>query len=480
MISIKAKKHDSFSVEFKFGFVSDGTEERNDFEVNTWLFIPNSMGISPQTYGKDQFYRDIKSNVRLITPPFTLQELASGDSLPAECLKEAMLSLAGGSGSGEDFEYHLKMFAAIFKSALRDSTGNLRSGSDRAGTDKGIHIYVNALKSILSGYRNLYRYAGQIPDKEKHRFSTVDEYLNHLTILQAIRVAKALGSGQENAESLSILTRFILDEKAYASRLGFESINGDPMHDRDVVYNHGIQKKYIESDLYINLDKRKDGVAVEQLYYSIAAGIAMIFATAVGWATQVRFGNITGPLFVVLVVSYMMKDRIKDLMRYWFAHKLVNKYFDKKARITIGSQKVGEIKEAVDFVAEDRIPAVVSAMREKAAAIDDESRVFEEKVLLYRKHLVLDSRRLQTGNRYPMCGINEIMRLHFNRFMQKMDNPEIPVSTISDDGEISTVKVQRIYCVHIVFQFRHLKQSEYRHLRVIMNRNGILKVEDVR
>ena len=54
---------------------------------------------------------------------------------------------------------------------------------------------------------------------------------------------------------------------------------------------------------------------------------------------------ITWPLFIVLVVSYMLKDRIKDLLRYYFAHKLGNKYYDKKAVVTIGKNRVGEIKE---------------------------------------------------------------------------------------------------------------------------------------
>ena len=35
---------------------------------------------------------------------------------------------------------------------------------------------------------------------------------------------------------------------------------------------------------------------------------------------------------IVLVISYMLKDRIKDLLRYYFAHKLGNKYYDKKRR----------------------------------------------------------------------------------------------------------------------------------------------------
>lgn len=51
------------------GFVADG-ERGNDFAINTWIFLPNSLDINPATYGKEDFYRDVKSNVRFITPIF--------------------------------------------------------------------------------------------------------------------------------------------------------------------------------------------------------------------------------------------------------------------------------------------------------------------------------------------------------------------------------------------------------------------------
>lgn len=41
------------------------------------------------------------------------------------------------------------------------------------------------------------------------------------------------------------------------------------------------------------------------------------------------------PLFIALAVSYMLKDRIKELMRSYFAHKRLNRYFDNKTKIGI-------------------------------------------------------------------------------------------------------------------------------------------------
>ena len=68
MIEIQAKIHDKFSIEFKVGFITRKRLAISDFVMNTWIFVPHSLDINPMTYDKTRFYRDIKSNVRLITP----------------------------------------------------------------------------------------------------------------------------------------------------------------------------------------------------------------------------------------------------------------------------------------------------------------------------------------------------------------------------------------------------------------------------
>jgi hypothetical protein len=269
----------------------------------------------------------------------------------------------------------------------------------------------------------------------------------------------------------------IISERRYKVSNDYGILHNDPEHDRQLVYHHGMLKKFIESELYIRLDKKKDGVAVQQIYYSIAAGVAMIFATAVGWYSQMKYGNITWPLFVVLVVSYMLKDRIKDLLRYYFAHRLGNKYYDKKASIVIGKTKVGQMKEGFDFISMSRTPQEVMALRNNASSVEDEPRVFDEKILLYRKHLTIDDVVLKSVDEYPMRGVNEIMRLHLTRFTQKMDNPQVPVDMVDENGDIRCIDVQKIYYVNIVFQLQHDGSVEYHHFRITMTRNG---VQDVR
>ena len=484
MISIQAKKHDNFSVEFKFGYncIEDGITDK--FSVNAWMFVPNSLDINPENYGKKQFYRDIKSNVRLITPVYLLREIAQDSSQPLTDLRKSIERVTDNPKPSDidSYQYHLKMFAAIFKSALRDHVAHLRSVRSLESAEYLVNDYVDSAKAVLSKFRALYQLIDvpTVSDKIRGYFRLCDEFMSHMVELRTIRLIKLLDSYQGDHEG--IRNRFLglmSAEKDYKVKAGYGLLNGDSMHDRQLVYHHGMLKKFIESELYINLDKKKDGVAVEQIYYSIAAGVAMIFATGVAWQTQVKYGNITWPLFIALVVSYMLKDRIKDLLRYYFAHKLGDKYYDKKATVTIGDKKIGVIKEGFDFISPSKTPEAVRNMREQASFVEDESRIFEEKILLYRKHVEISDSALAQVDAYPMKGINEIIRLHLTRFTHKMDNPEVPIDSFDEDGNLVTTSIPKIYYVNLVFQLQHGSEVEYHQFRISMTRNGVQGIDKI-
>ena len=484
MISIQAKKHDNFSVEFKFGFNCTDDGIKDQFSVNAWMFVPNSLDINPENYGKKQFYRDIKSNIRLITPVYLLRDIAQDSSQPLSYLRKALERVVNNPHPSdiESYEYHLKMFAAIFKSALRDHASHLRSVRSLESAEYLVNDYVDNAKAVLSKFRSLYQIIDvpTVSDKIRSSFRLCDEFMSHMVELRTIRLIKMLDALDVRYDNIrKNFISLITDESEYKSRMGYGQLSGEPVHDGQLVYHHGMLKKFIESELYINLDKKKDGVAVEQIYYSIAAGVAMIFATAVAWHTQVRYGNITWPLFIALVVSYMLKDRIKDLLRYYFAHKLGDKYFDKKATVAIGDKKIGVIKEGFDFISRSKTPDVVMKMRDMASFVEDESHIFEEKILLYRKHVEISDSALAQVDAYPMKGVNEIIRLHLNRFTHKMDNPEVPIYSFDAEGNMITSSIQKIYYVNIVFQLQHDGDAEYHHFRLTMTRNGVQAIDKI-
>ena len=272
MITIQAKKHDNFSVEFKFGFEDNQEAERGEFVVNTWIFVPNSLDINPQTYGKDQFYRDIKSNVRLITPVYLLRELADRESLPFVSLRTSLERLASSPTptNQEDYESQIKIFAAIFKSALRNHSIHT-AGVDVVGEVAYLtEDFVREVSAIMREYRAMYQLINvhTVSDKLRNYYLFGDEIMSHIIDVQAVRILKKIDrlSSPELTEVRGQLVALIRGEKQYKRSHGYGIVEAeDAKGNRELVFRYGLLKKYIESELYIRLNKKRDGFAVEQL-----------------------------------------------------------------------------------------------------------------------------------------------------------------------------------------------------------------------
>lgn len=485
MIEIKTTVHDNFSVEFKQSFVVNNKTKDNKFTINSWLFIPNSLDIDPLTYGKDQFYRDVKSNVRLITPIFLLKDIADSSGLPQTYLKKAMdeLTSAPSKDKISEYEYQIKMFCAITKSSMRDEVSHIISTKKKSDFISLSKQYLEVVKKILAAYRYLKQILNvpTISDDIREYFAFGDEYLGHISSLYTLRVIAHFDSIAPSDPLREELVCFVNDNEQYKSVQGYPIVSKeDNEANTNLVYRHGMLKKFIESDLYINLNKKKDGEAIRQLIYAIAAGIAMVFATIVSFTATKWFGSLSLPLFFVLIVSYMLKDRIKELTRYYFAHNLNHKFYDNKAYIKIREEEIGWIKEGVDFIDDSKTPKEVMDIRNRTTLLKAENTIFDEKIILYRKFVYINSVKLAANYTYPVSGINDIFRIHVTRFTQKMDNPKQELSILNDDGKIELVVSDKIYYLNIIMQIRYEDQIDYKRIRLVLSRDGIKRVEELK
>ena len=486
MIDIMTKIHDKFSIEFKVGFVTRRKTRHNDFSVYMWIFVPSSLDINPSTYSKSDFYRDVKSNIRLITPRFLLRNIASGEAIPLQHLRQAFEHLASDPTRTNvaEYEAQIKIFSAIVKSAMREEVGHICNEEQREDDVRFLcREFIKNIRHILAEYRGL-RNVINTPRVSKHLmecFGFGDEFMSYMLNQYTFRLINHISHHQElyKAEIASLST-LVRDEQRYREQVGYLSVSeDDALENRNLIYSHGVLKKYVESTLYLRVPKQRDGVMVEQIYYSIAAGLSMIFATIISFYFQQRFGNFTWPFFIVLVISYMGKDRIKELARYYFAHRKGSKYFDNKAKINIKEQNIGWIKEGVDFLQRDNIPAEVRQLREKGPITPVEDAVQDDQVLLYRKSVHIDRERLVANNVYHTDGINDIIRLNISNYIQKMDNPYVPLYILDDDNSLRKVNCKKVYFLNIVMQYQYDDRIDYKRFRVSISRNGIESIKEM-
>ena len=469
MIDIKTKIHDRYSIEFKVGFVTRRKTKKNDFTVGMWIFVPESLDITPYTYSKADFYRDVKTNIRLITPNFILRDIVEGEALPLKNLSRAAQAMASDytRTNTSEFAYQAKMFAAIVKSSLREEANYIKSQTKK---EHLLDNYTSNLRKIIKAYKDIEQIISTptVGPEGQEAYNMSGDFICTVSNQHTLMLLKVLAGKKgldKQKEELARLVREVNDlrhERNYSSTTD--------------IYKHGVLKKYVESQLYLRVPKKRDGVLVEQAYYSLAAGLAMLFATVVAWAFQRHFGNLTWPLFIALIISYMMKDRIKELMRFYFAHRVGDRYYDNKAKISLKDQQIGEMKEAVDFISKHKVPEEIKKIRNKGAIFPSENAHLGERVILYRKFVNIDREKMMQNASYNYSGVNDIIRLQVNSFLHKMDNPEVPVNVLDENGTVKQVMCPKEYYLNIVLSYEYDDIKDFKHFRITLDRNGIKEI----
>ena len=485
MIFIKPKIHDSNTLEFKVGFVPQDGVTYNDFSMNTWIFIPEVLDVNKHTYAKDTFYCDILSHLRLITPSYRLMELADAHSLPCTRLADACRSMANHAGDDalNALQSEIKMFASIVKSSIRDAYHALERASVKQRTSM-THDFLQHCRAVLGHYRSMREV---LESTEEARQAIIyynygDEFISNILEQHCGRIIKVLTAHHNVIEPslLAELQQLLGHEQAYRKQMGYIGVEqASPDGNGQFVYHASQLKKYIESNLYLPTHKRRNNVFLEQVAFSLAAGIAMVFATVVSFAFQQTYGNFTMEFFIALVISYMFKDRIKDLIHNYFANSMGGRLYDYITTIRIGGNRIGHVKEGFDFVSPADVSKQVNEKRARRSPLVI-NRGVDEQVIQYRKHVHIRRKAVQQLSDYPLTGVNNIVRYNLAGFMRKMDNPQVSLFVNDGSATAATTRGNKLYYLNFVIHCKYAAQSEYKRYRVCLCRDGIKGINEIK
>jgi hypothetical protein len=471
-------------LEFKVGYVAKRKDTMSYFDMNTWIFIPDSLDINAKTYLKSNFYRDVRSYVRLITPTYLLRDLTKEENLPFSLLRQACATTTSQytNTNLKENETQIKMFASIVKSSIRN--GYLHIINNAIDADRGFlcNDFIEHIKSIIGLYRSLRKIVNvPCPDNRLlEYFNFGDEFIANVVEQHVTRLLDYLNSRfpGEHQDIKKNICDLLDKELEYKQTMHYIWIRQhDEKDNQDFVYHAGLLKKYIESNLYLNAHKRRNTLLLEQAAFSIAAGIAMIFATSISFAFQQTYGNFTLPFFIALVISYMFKDRIKDLIKYYFANKLGSRFFDNVISIRVDNKKLGWCKEGFDYITFSKVFPYILDKRGRTSLLEV-NRGIEEQVILYRKRVRLKREKLITTSRYPILGINDIIRYNLSEFMRKMDNQNVVLYS-TDEKEYNKIKAKKVYYLNYVIQCIYQGQTEYKRYRIGLTRKEIRSIEEI-
>jgi hypothetical protein len=235
---------------------------------------------------------------------------------------------------------------------------------------------------------------------------------------------------------------------------GYPSVLGQ-QNSEELLQRLSVLKKYTSSVLWLSTSTRREGGTLEQVLFASAAGVSMIFATLVAFYAQSVYGQLSLPVFLVLVIAYMFKDRIKELGRAFSTHILSRRLYDYRTRIQTqdGERDLGCVRDKMIHVRpqgrERTVPPEVMAARQGDPHYEPELLGRPEVVIHYAKQVTLrkDAFRYLAEDGLVISAINDITRLDIRSFLRKMDNP-YEERLMLQDGRVEHVRCQRTYLRH--------------------------------
>ncbi|MBU0550750.1 hypothetical protein KKF91_01235 [Myxococcota bacterium] len=286
-----------------------------------------------------------------------------------------------------------------------------------------------------------------------------------------------------SAEGRAALAALAAHEVAYRRARDYETLAQAGQTNEGYIYRHALLKKLAASVLFLEQQRVNIAKRLEPIAFSVAAAVSMAFATMVTFISA-RLAPVSWTLFVVLVLSYVAKDRIKESFRAVFRTWADRHLSDHKVRVIDPNTRrpIGWFEQKFRFYDLDEIPPEVRRIRAQGSSnllIDREA---TEQVFRYAKITTLEPQRLE-GIGERVDGLTDIIRVGMWRFMRRMDEPHRTILCFDEARDaLTSLDAVRSYHINVVLRLKTghgaAAQARYRKLRVILNRGGIMRVEE--
>ena len=477
---------DRLQFELKLGYPVWPDDEQARYMLDIYLYLPPSLGVTRANYSKSDFYDDLHAYVRMKTPSVPLEEIVPSASGPLSWLSAAALRIRDytNPAHARRFEYQVKLFCCVLKSSLRDYVDALQANANQDERLQGIRRYCKSISGVRIAFRDLNHVIDK-PDTDDELvriYGFADEYMSLLIeehTYRILEVAKERGWSLEPALRTKLLD-LVRSEIAHRRERGFPSIPNDRGENEVLLYRRNVLKKFMSNVLFLRTRTEPSGKFLRETLLGVAAGVAMLFATAVLFLSQSVYGPLTAPVFVALVVSYIFKDRIKELLRLQFSRRLSPYLFDHKTDLYAGlKDRIGCCKESIDFIDIRKVPASIERIRNRDHMTEIEGAWVGETVIQYRRHIELQGDRIaELYDQVKIEGINDILRLNVADIMKRTGRPQKPVFTLSGD-DYRVIQADRVYHLNMILRCVTPDGTTLRRFRIVLNRDGIKRIDNV-
>lgn len=138
--------------EIKLGYLINNKKKKNEYDINLYFFLPKNLGINNYSYSNSQFFEDLYSYVRLITPKSSLENLTERMKNVINFMNTKNQNI---DAHFEHINYELKMIISSYRVYLRDFAKKVRKNHYNYDEISTLLQKINAIRDEI---KKLYTY----------------------------------------------------------------------------------------------------------------------------------------------------------------------------------------------------------------------------------------------------------------------------------------------------------------------------------
>src|SRR3989338_6817203 len=286
----------------------------------------------------------------------------------------------------------------------------------------------------------------------------------------------------------------LLKEKKYRKDLGalFVDVGTSERELEYFCFRHSLLKKQISKPLHIHKKSMKQERVYRNWVAALGAALAVFWAQIADYQAH-RFhaykdlGLSAIGIGVLAVLIYIFKDRIKDTSKEYFSDKMklflpdyrsVLEFSEVEKKGKKIKKNIGRLSECMRFSPVSSIPEDIFYIR-KLKGRRDIGTENQETVIQYNKYLQLNQEKRILGQETALAKIKDIHRFNLSYFLRHLDDAKKQFSVYDEDEGPAQISAPKVYHVNIVSQIKAENISIYNHFRVILDKEGIVRIETV-
>lgn len=413
--------------------------ELKSLQWKVFFFFPAKLAQHSDSMSSALFYRNLLQQQKLVKLEAVTHKVVEHELL---VLRQTAYAVA-------------KVNKSLYRSALADLVA---ASLEMLNQKSGIELLDFA--AYLDKFHQIH------DDEERLTQRKLFKLADHLLLYhyhQALLQAKHSATKEEKAQ----YSLRIKNLTAYAERENHKLTHDSEFGREKLLDRLQLAQRIINRPYQLRRKMLNSSVLAEQLIFGFAAAFAMAFATAVAFITQRAFGNFSTPFFFSLVLSYIFKDRIKELGRNYLMEKYFAHYFQHHYRFYKGSESevVFDAKETLYRQKSQHLPELLKRVRKAFSSSD--SGAFKEALVYQRSYTAHVKKRQDTT-----CKFVDNLTLNLSGRLRSLPRV-IRRHWKEADRNIQAVNVEQVHPVYLAFEVKTDSGISHKIYKLTASRKGI-------